>query len=520
MHQSYPEDFSLATLLQDAWYKAAFESLPFPTLILDPYMVVREANQGFLERYRMKRQDVLGKPCYWVFHHYDQPCPQSQCRFQGALAGMKGCANLHHYRNEHGDPVWEQVHLSPLKAPSGRIIGVVESISDITQAKRLEQSLTETNEFLGRLLDSMVGVVVAADLAGNIQFVNKNVERVLGYAPAELIGQSLRKIAPEDDLRHVRQLLAETGGRALGVRTVVYTKDGEEVPVRINSSLVYRDGVPAGTVGIITDLRDYVKMEDSLVQARMQVVHSEKLARLGRMAAGIAHELNNPLTGITVYADLLKESLEPGHPAQADLSAILEDAERCRDIIRGLLDYSRQSPVVVEELDLSQVVEEALRLIRDDALFLHVEVAREYWPQPLIVQGDARLLRQVFINLITNAVDAMERRGRLTLRTYLDPEGYRVAEVGDTGSGIRPEDVARVFDPFFTTKEVGRGTGLGLSVVYGVISRHGGEIAVTETGPQGTTFRVRLPQEAAQELSDYARHYRPGAPPANQEIGT
>jgi len=519
VERTQPTEITLDDLVQDPWYRSAFESLPFPTLVLDSHMLVRQANQRFLDHYRLERQAVIGQPCYWVFHRFAQQCPPDQCRFADAMAGRTGCVNLHHYRNPRGEQVYEQVHLSPLLAPNGSVLGVVESISDVTQAKRLEQSLTETNEFLGRLLDSMVGVVVAADLAGNIEFVNRNVERVLGYRPAELIGRSLRSIAPDEDLRRVRQLLTEHGGRALGVRTTIYGKNGEEVPVRLNSSFVYRGGVPAGTVGILTDLRDYLKMEDHLVQARMQVVHSEKLARLGRMAAGIAHELNNPLTGITVYTELIKESLEPDHPAQDDLSAILEDAQRCRDIVRGLLDYSRQSPIVVEELDLSQVVEDAFRLIRDDALFLHVRVERDYAEQPLVIHGDSRLLRQVFINLITNAVDAMERRGQLTVRTYLDPEGLRVAEISDSGSGIRPEDVARVFDPFFTTKEVGKGTGLGLSVAYGVINRHGGDIAVTETGPAGTTFRVRLPQEAAAELNDYARHYRPGDAGEIQEIG-
>jgi signal transduction histidine kinase len=233
------------------------------------------------------------------------------------------------------------------------------------------------------------------------------------------------------------------------------------------------------------------------------------MARLGRMAAGIAHELNNPLTGITVYAELLKDSLPVDHPAQNDLNFIIEDTERCRDIVRGLLEYSRQSELRVEEADLSEVVEEAFNLIRDNSVFLHVEVVRNYSKEPLLIQCDSKLLRQVFINLLMNAVDAMDGRGVLTVTTYMDNEGYRCVEVTDSGGGIDQEHLRRVFDPFFTTKAVGKGTGLGLSVAFGVVTRHGGEISVKETGPEGSTFLVRLPAQAPQELLAFAHAYKP-----------
>jgi len=224
------------------------------------------------------------------------------------------------------------------------------------------------------------------------------------------------------------------------------------------------------------------------------------------MAAGLAHELNNPLTGITVYSELLKENISSDDPAQGDLDCIIEDVDRCKEIVKGLLDYSRQSLICVGELDLTQVVEDAFHLIRDDAVFLHVEVERDYHKAPVPVQGDEKLMRQVFVNLLMNAVDAMEGHGKLTVRTGIDPaDDFRWVEVSDNGPGIAPENVERVFDPFFTTKEVGKGTGLGLSVVYGVVSRHGGTISVKETGSQGTTFLVRFPYRVPEELMALAR---------------
>lgn len=490
-------------------YAMLFNQLPFPSAVLTPDMVVEAVNQAFLERYGFTRDQVLGSHCYKVFYDLDEVCPLERCHFHEALAGRRNCFNLHHYFNDKGEEVFEEIHLVALRSADGQVESILEIVRDISEAKRLEASLKESNEFLNRLLNSMVGVVVAADMEGKILFVNQSAKRVLGFEPEELVGKFLTSLAPPKDLRNARRLLERNRGQVQGIRTKVMTKSGDEVPVRLNSSYVYRDGVPVASVGIFTDLREKLKMEDHLVQARMQVVHSEKLARLGRMAAGIAHELNNPLTGITVYAELLKDSLPMDHPAQSDLNFIIEDAERCRDIVRGLLEYSRQGELRVEEGDLSEVVEEAFNLIRDNSVFLHVEVVRNYSKEPLLIQGDSKLLRQVFINLLMNAVDAMEGRGILTVTTYLDDEGYRCAEVSDTGGGIDAEHLRKVFDPFFTTKAVGKGTGLGLSVAYGVATRHGGEISVKSTGPRGTTFLVRLPAEAPGELLAFARAYNP-----------
>jgi two-component system NtrC family sensor kinase len=486
-----------------------FDQLPFPTAVLRPDMVVEAVNQAFLERYGFKHGEVVGSPCYKVFYDRHDVCPKERCHFHDALAGQRNCFNLHQYVNEKGDEVFEEIHLVPLNDEDGQAQRIVEIVRDISEAKRLEASLTESNEFLQRLVNSMVGVVVAADMDGKILFANQSAKRVLGYEPAELVGQSLVSLAPREDLRNARRLLEKNKGQVQGIRTKVFTKDGGEVPVRLNSSYVYRDGEPVASVGIFTDLREKLKMEDHLVQARMQVVHSEKLARLGRMAAGIAHELNNPLTGITVYAELLKDSLPVDHPGQGDLNFIIEDAERCRDIVKGLLEYSRQGELRVEEVDLTEVVKEAFNLIRDNSVFLHVEVVRNYFPEPLMIQCDRKLLRQIFINLLMNAVDAMNGRGILTVTTYMDKEDYRCVEVSDTGSGIDKDHMRKVFDPFFTTKEVGKGTGLGLSVAFGVATRHGGEISVKETGPRGTTFLVRLPAQAPQELLAFARSYKP-----------
>lgn len=503
--------------LNNQSYRRIFQFLPIPTILLGPDMRVIAVSKSFLQRYGLTQDKVEGHLCYEVYRRGKQPCPLSVCRFSSAMQGQKGLFNLHEYKDSRGHRVMEEVHLSPFTDESGKVLGVIESVRDISEAKRLEASLTETNELLGCLLNSMLGVVVAADLEGRILFVNHNAQRVMGYQPEELMGKTLWDLSPHEELRRLRRILDESNGPVTGVRSQVTKKDGEIIPVQVNLNYIYRDGKPIGTLGIIRDQRERAKMERHLSSARMQVVQSDKLAMLGRMAAGVAHELNNPLTGITIYGELLREHLPPDHHLQGDLTRIIEDAERCRDIVRDLLDYSRQGTIQLDSLDLSQVVEEALSLTHADSLGLHVEVLTEWAPDPLIVQGDRQLLRQVFINLISNAFDAMHGRGKLTVRTYQDDEGMRCAEVGDTGAGIPREYLAKVFDPFFTTKPPGQGTGLGLSVVFGVISRHEGKISVKQTGPQGTTFLVQLPAQAPKTLLEFANTMH--SDPEDEEIG-
>ena len=491
------------------FFKSLFMSNPLPSIVLGPDMEVWEVNREFLSRYGLSRAQVIGKRCYNVFHQSDQPCDKERCSFEEAIKGASNCRNYHEFTTPEGDNRVEEVLLTPLVDSGGRIWAVMESIRDITEEVRLRRDMEEANELLNRILDSLVGVVVAVDKKGDILFVNRSAGRVLGYDPEELVGEPLKLLSDPVEIRRMNDLLKANQGQALFVHTKVYTKDGEEIPVRMNASYVYRDNEPVATVSIFTDLREHLAMEDKVIQARMQVIQSDKLAGLGRMAAGVAHELNNPLTGILVYADLLRESLPKDDPAQADLDCIVEDAERCQNIVKGMLEYSRQSEIQVEDLDLNQLVEDAFSLIRDNSVLLGVEIARKYHPEPLKVQGDRKLLRQVFINLIMNAVDAMEGKGSIEVSSGLDHDGWRFVEIKDTGPGIPDSHLRKVFDPFFTTKEIGKGTGLGLSVVFGVLQRHGGKASVVETGPEGTTFRVSLPRSAPIELQELAKAYGP-----------
>jgi len=228
--------------------------------------------------------------------------------------------------------------------------------------------------------------------------------------------------------------------------------------------------------------------------ARRKIMESERLAVVGQLAAGVAHELNNPLQGIVTYAHLLLERTPTEDPSREGLQKIVTQADRCREIIRSLLDFSRPRKPQMRPTDLNAILRECLALVERQALFHNIEIATEFSPDLPTATVDPAQMQQVFMNLIINAAEAVEGAGRLTLTTHGDrAAGLVEARVTDTGHGIRPEDLERIFDPFFTTKGIGHGTGLGLSISYGIVKEHRGTITVDSEVGRGSTFTIRLP---------------------------
>ena len=235
-----------------------------------------------------------------------------------------------------------------------------------------------------------------------------------------------------------------------------------------------------------------------LEKAQIQMFRSEKMAAIGQMAAGVAHEINNPLTGVITFAHLLKKSVAREGRQRDDLDTIIREAERCSRIVRGLLDFARGGEIVRKQLDVNEVLERTLSLMRYQPKFEKVEIERQYAAALPEIEADQDQIQQVFVNLIANAGEAMagEGRLRLTTRAVGDVNGHGPGvriEVMDTGPGIAESDLGRIFDPFFSTKETGEGTGLGLSVTYRIIENHGGRIAVSSKVGAGTRFAVYLP---------------------------
>jgi len=232
------------------------------------------------------------------------------------------------------------------------------------------------------------------------------------------------------------------------------------------------------------------------LQARL--IQSEKMSSLGRMAASVAHEINNPLGGIIVYSHLLLEDTPEDFPGRANLQKIVREAIRCRDIVRGLLDFARPQPGTRRAVDLNTIVRTAHDLVKGQTVFDGIDVHLDLSPTPLEAECDSSQIEQAFTNILVNAAEAMTGPGTITVRSWYD-DGQQTATVSftDNGCGMPPENLERIFEPFFTTKREGHGTGLGLAIVYRIIERHLGTIKVDSVPGKGTTFTVRLPGKGA-----------------------
>jgi signal transduction histidine kinase len=241
-------------------------------------------------------------------------------------------------------------------------------------------------------------------------------------------------------------------------------------------------------------------MEKKLEETHLQLVSSEKMASLGKLAAGIAHEINNPLGGILIYSSLLMEDLPKEDPKKQDLERIVQEAGRCKEIVKSLLEFARQTEPRREPVDINRAITDGLFFLENQALFHNIRITKRLDPSLPRVIGNGGQLKQVFTNIIINAAEAIHGSGELNITTFSSPDRTSVfVEFTDTGEGIPEENLCRIFDPFFTTKDVGKGTGLGLATSYGIAESHGGKIAVRSKVGEGSTFTIELPVSAENE---------------------
>ena len=490
------------------WRLRVFDSLSFPTLILKPDRTIISANQIFLKKIGTDLDQIVGKTCREIFHRYiydpELPCSDEKCPLSNMLRDRKGRSILRRIKQKNGGERWEDRFFSPILDDDGEVKYVIESVRDVTRTKTLEQMFSGIRELMNRVIQSSASAIVAADRRGSILLMNEAAEELFGYSFDDVDKISVEDFYPKGVAREIMKKLREENlgekGKLPMTNVSILTKTGEEIPVEMTAAIIYEGEREAASMGIFNDLREKLAVERQLQEAHVQVMQSEKMASLGRLAAGVAHEINNPLTSILLYGNMMLEKLESDHPQAQNLKYVLEDAERCRDIVKNLLAYSRQQSPSKKVFPMNRLVEESLGLIRDQKLFMNIILVKKLADDPMMIDADKNQLNQVIINLVMNAVDAMDRTGILTFRTYRSTDGEKAClEVSDTGTGIPKEHVSRIFDPFFTTKNPGQGTGLGLSTVYGIVKKNKGRIAVKDTGPEGTTFLLELPAVAAPE---------------------
>jgi PAS domain S-box-containing protein len=450
--------------------------------------------------------DMLGYPTKEEFLNIDiaqdlYANPEDRKTFQERIERDSYVKDMEvEFKKRTGERITVLLTGHPIKNEKAEIVGYQGINLDITERKRIENELREANEFFMNLIESSVDGIIAADMKGNIFIYNKGAEPLSGYTPEEVIGKvHITRIYPEGVAKEIMKKLRSPEYGGVGKLTAtqfnVINKSGEEIPIQLSAALIYNEaGKEVASVGIFTDLRPRIKMEKKLQETHLQLVSSEKLASLGKLAAGIAHEINNPLGGILIYSSLMMEDLPEEDPKRGDLARIVQEAGRCKEIVKSLLEFARQTEPKLEPTDINRAINDGLFFLVNQALFHNIQIVKEFDPFLPFVLGNASQLKQVFMNIIVNAAEAMHGNGILTISTSTTPDRKSIfVEFTDTGEGIPEENLTRIFDPFFTTKDVGKGTGLGLATSYGIVEDHGGKISVKSKVGEGTSFTIELP---------------------------
>ena len=392
-----------------------------------------------------------------------------------------------------------------------------------TQLQQSAQELRGTKETLENIVQSSVDAIVATDPKGRITFANRSMqELILGRAgqKEKLIGVPMARLY-SGGLAVARKIMSilQEHGQLMNYETTMVS-EGRVIPILTSASLLKDErGAVIGTLGVIKDLTEKKNLEEDLKKAQADLVQTEKLAAIGRLASGVAHEMNDPLTSILTFGNLLREDTREGDPSRESLDIIVKEATRAKRIVSDLLSFSREAKPSLEWVDLNDMMNISLLLLEKQGVMEGVEVQLDLAGELPLVRADAGQMHQVFTNLLLNAVQAMNSNtplkdpsepGRYGKKLFLhtrfcenpdeslsipsSPAGPFIRVVmRDTGSGIAPENLDKVFDPFFSTKGTGEGTGLGLYIVSGILKNYGAEYHLESTVGQGTTFTVDFP---------------------------
>jgi PAS domain S-box-containing protein len=387
----------------------------------------------------------------------------------------------------------------PLKDDDKKIIGFTVMIQEITERKRAEETLRQSEEKYRTILREIADSYFEVDLAGKITFVNDSTCRNLGYSRPELLEMSYRGFTAEEDIEHVYQAFNQvyrTGEPNKGFPWKIVRKDGTAGFAEATVSVVRNPkGEIIGFRGVGRDITERKMAEEERMQLELKAQVTSRLASVGEMAAGVAHEINNPLTAVTGYAQLLVDREDVPSDIRSDLAAINDGARRVAGIVRTLLAFSRQTKPERKLVDINELIESTLVLRAYHLRVNNIEVVTRLVPDVLETVVDPGQIQQVLLNLIVNAEMEMKLahgKGKLTITTKKSDNTIKIC-FQDNGPGIKPEVMDKIFDPFFTTREVGEGTGLGLSLCYGIIAEHKGKIYAESKPGKGATFIIELP---------------------------
>jgi len=495
-------------------WELTFDVVPDPVFFVDDQYRIQRANRAAAALLGLEPSQLTDKYCYEVLHDRAKPLPG--CPVQRVLrTGKEERCDIEVARL---GKVFDAT-VSPLFDSSGTVYGSVHVLRDITDRKREEEALRRSAASYRSLILGATYGIFRCDRDGKFLAVNPALVAMLGYeSEADLLAANLVHDVIRDSDEGARLLQQyRQGGRVDGIEAQWRRKDGTPVPVRLSGRTVLDEhGALEGYEIIAENVSERWHLEEQLRQA-------QKMEAVGRLAGGVAHDFNNLLTIVTGYSDLLLERLGATDAMRAYVEEIKKAGERAASLTRQLLAFGRRQVLAPQVLDLNTVVTNVDKMLRR-LIGENIELSTVLEPELGRVKADPGQIEQVILNLALNARDAMPQGGQLTLETAnvelnqgetrtrvsVLPGRYVMLAVSDSGIGMDAETQAHIFEPFFTTKKEGKGTGLGLATVYGIVKQSGGHIWLCSEPGQGTTFKIYLPrvEEAAQPVEAIS----PGAP--------
>jgi two-component system NtrC family sensor kinase len=402
------------------------------------------------------------------------------------------------FKKKRGEKIMVLLTAHAKRDEKGRIIGYEGINIDISERKRMERELKEANEFLMNLIESSVDGIIVTNMKGEILIFNKGAEKILGYEAEEVVRKrNIQSIYPPGIAKEVMEKLRSPDYGGMGKLTsfpiLHRRKDGELIEGDLSASIIYdEEGKEIASVGIFKDLRERLRMERELQKTQQALLQSEKLAAMGRLTSQIAHELNNPIYGIMNTLELLKTEIPPESKRRKILELSLSETQRLTEMLRSMLSFSKPEEERRRPIKMNELIEGILLVMEKQMKESNIKVETAFDDEIPEIMASTNQMRQVLLNLLKNAKEAMPKGGVLTIRTNRE-NLHVLIHVQDTGVGIPEEIRDKIFDAFFTTKQKVKGVGLGLSVCYGIIKDHGGEIQVQSEEGRGTTFTIRLP---------------------------
>ncbi len=479
----------------------------FAIMALDFYGMIIEFNRGAEKLFGWKKEEVLNKENIGITippEDRDRGI-QKEMSKRTRIEGV--CEQEMDRVRKNGDRFPAHSTVTAIMEPAGRVTGFVEIVRDITVRKTLERELRETKEFLENIMESSIDGIVTTDLKGKITYMNRAMEEIVEHGREEVQGTHISRfyVRGIQEARDIMALL-QADERAKNYEMEVKGKNGEVLTIS-NSIFLLRDETDQviGTAGIFKDITEHKRLEAELKAAQANLVEASKMRALGELVAGVAHELNNPLMASETILYVIFKNLHEDCPNRQRLELIRQCNSRIEKIVDHLREFSRQTKPEFQKLDINQPVENALLITGQQLLNHNISIVRNLTDGLPKVMGDTNQLEQVFLNLISNARDAMEEvpgKRELTISSYLidnEASPFVLVSIQDTGVGIPEEILDKVFDPFFTTKSMGRGTGLGLSLCFSIVEMHRGRLEINSQPGEGTEIKVILPVKESEK---------------------